>query len=120
VIIINTLGVTLIGIIIWWFWLYKPVDVSVRAGELVIQVENGAYQPAHLSVPANSAVTLRFIRKDKSPCSETVVFPELEISASLEVGAFTTVEIPALAPGEYTFHCQMQMYRGSITVKEKV
>ncbi|WP_290487919.1 cupredoxin domain-containing protein [Idiomarina sp. UBA3162] len=26
------------------------------------------------------------------------------------------IQIPALEPGEYDFHCQMQMYRGKIVV----
>jgi len=27
-VIINILGIALIGFIIWWFWLYKPVNWS--------------------------------------------------------------------------------------------
>jgi hypothetical protein len=37
----NVVGLVFIGLIIWWFWLYKPTQVAVGEGDLVVTVENG-------------------------------------------------------------------------------
>jgi plastocyanin domain-containing protein len=57
------------------------------------------------------------MRRDQSPCSETLLIPELQISDTLPLNKLKTIQLPALAAGEYAFHCQMQMYRGLIMVK---
>lgn len=31
-VVINILGLLLIGFIVWWFWLYKQSEVSAREG----------------------------------------------------------------------------------------
>lgn len=118
-ILVNAIGAGLIGLIVWWFWLYKPSDVSVGDDTLLIEVDKGVYQPAHLAVAANTPLTLCFIRRDESPCAETVVFPALDISVALGLEAPTRIELPPLPAGTYAFHCQMQMYKGTLTVKEK-
>ena len=114
---VNIAGLALIGLIVWWFWGYRGKDVEAEDGELVILVENGTYQPAHVKLPPNRAAVLRFLRKDPSPCAETVVFPKLELSLSLPLDKTTRITLPPLAAGEYDFHCQMQMYRGSLKVE---
>ena len=58
----------------------------------------------------------QFLRKDASPCAETVIFPDLDISATLALGKTASVALPPLPAGEYAFHCQMQMYRGVLIV----
>ncbi len=114
---INLLGLALIIFIVWWFWLYKPEKTKVLDDEITITVENGVYQPANITLPANKAVSLRFIRKDASPCASTVVFDGLEISQELPLNKAQVVSLPPLERGEYAFTCQMQMYKGSISVQ---
>ncbi|SDJ17776.1 Cupredoxin-like domain-containing protein [Ferrimonas sediminum] len=116
-VLINVVGVALIALIVWWFWLYKPKQIKAGGDETItIVVDNGVYQPAQIQLPAGKAITLRFLRKDQSPCAEVVQFPALELAKSLAVDKSTVVEIPALETGEYDFHCQMQMYRGKLVV----
>lgn len=115
---VNIAGLLLIALIVWWFWIYRPADVAAATGELVILVENGVYQPAHIRLPANAPATLLFLRKDASPCSETLQIPALEISETLPLNKTKAVQLPALQPGEYAFHCQMQMYRGQLKVEQ--
>ena len=117
-IIVNLAGVLLICLIVWWFWLYQPETVAGDAA-LTIEVANGVYTPAHLTIASGTASVLRFHRVDESPCAEMVIFPELELSAQLQAHAITPVEIPPLETGKYAFHCQMQMYKGTLTVKER-
>ncbi len=115
--IVNVAGVVLIGLIVWWFWLYKAKEVTLDDPALVIVVENGTYHPARIKLAANQATELRFLRKDASPCSEMLLFPDLDLSESLPVNKPTTIALPPLAKGEYPFHCQMQMYRGVLAVE---
>lgn len=114
---VNIAGLLLIALIVWWFWLYHPGEVEAGTGSLTILVENGVYQPSHIKLPANTATTLLFMRKDASPCSETVQIPDLEISETLPLNKTKAVQLPPLQPGEYPFHCQMQMYRGQLKVE---
>ena len=115
--IINVAGVALIGLIVWWFWLYKPGDAVPGDADLTIVVENGVYNPARIKLAANRAARLQFLRKDASPCSEMLLLPGLEISESLPLNKPKSVTLPPLAAGEYVFHCQMQMYRGVLKVE---
>jgi len=116
--LINSLGILLIVLIVWWFWLYKPSNIRVQTGPIRILVANGVYQPAHIQIPVSRAAVLEFVRKDASPCAETVVFPQLQVSETLELNKTTSVALPPLPPGIYIFHCQMQMYRGELHVHD--
>jgi len=118
---INILGVLLIVGIVWWFWLYKPAEVEVNSdlSELLVTVENGVYNPARLSIPSGQAVSVKFLRKEASPCAGTVVFADLSISEELPLNKEKIIELPALKPGSYSFTCQMQMYKGELIVSDK-
>lgn len=117
--LVNIAGIALITLIVWWFWLYKPREADVKEKELVIIVENGTYSPSRIKVPAGTPVELKFLRKDQSPCSEILQIPELEISDTLPLNKQKSIQLPEMQPGEYAFHCQMQMYRGLISVGKK-
>lgn len=118
--LVNVAGLIVIALIVWWFWLYRPKVAPDISGDTVIRVANGIYDPARLSIPSGKPATLKFLREDESPCSATVVFADLDISKDLPVGEISEVTLPALSSGEYTFTCQMQMYRGELIVEEKV
>ncbi len=108
-------GVVLIGLIIWWFWVASAKTTQVATSEAIdILVKDGVYTPARIQVPLNQALVLRFTREDASPCAEKVLFYELELSLELPLGQPTEVELSLEQPGEYHFHCDMQMYRGSL------
>ena len=114
--IINLIGLLLIGLIVWWFWLYKPEETEVGEQGIIITVENGTYSPSRITVAAGNPVEIKFLRKDQSPCSETLLIPDLKISDSLPQNKLKTIQLPAMKAGTYGFHCQMQMYRGKIVV----
>jgi plastocyanin domain-containing protein len=115
--IVNIAGLLLIALIVWWFWLYKPAEVIADENDLVVIVENGVYQPAHIKLTADKPVTLTFLRKDESPCSETLLIPELKINETLPLNKNKIIQLPAMASGNYDFQCQMQMYRGQLIVE---
>ncbi len=115
--IANLLGLALIAGIVWWFWLYKPRDIALDdKGVINITVENGIYLPSRIRIPANKTTTLRFTRKDASPCAEMVIFNELNTSAELPVNQAKDIELSPKEPGHFTFNCQMQMYKGELDV----
>ena len=116
--IINLLGLVLIGLIIWWFWLYKPAKaVDTNTENITIIVNNGIYQPSRIKVEAGKKTALQFLRKDASPCAATVLFPEFEISEELPLDVNKTINLPSMASGEYLFHCPMKMYSGTLIVE---
>ena len=120
VVLVNIVGVLLIVAIIWWFWLgpkHSAVKVVSTVDKLQILVKDGVYEPDHIRLPAGRAATLHFRREDPNPCSEWVLFPDLEVSAELALHKDTPVNLPAAKPGEYPFTCQMQMYRGTLVLE---
>ncbi|HVY54818.1 MAG TPA: cupredoxin domain-containing protein [Thermodesulfobacteriota bacterium] len=117
-IVVNVFGIVLAAFIVWWFWMAKSGSVARAEGNTIeITVDGGVYTPSLLRVPAGKPVTLRFLRKDPSPCAEKVIFGGLDISADLPVGEPYDLEIAPTKPGEYDFTCQMAMYRGKLIVE---
>jgi plastocyanin domain-containing protein len=114
--IVNGAGLALIGLIVWWFWLSKPRAQAASAGPIDIVVDNGVYTPSRIEVPAGKPVTLRFLRKDPSPCAEKVLFDDFHISEDLPVGKKHELTLTPERSGEYEFTCEMRMYRGSRVV----
>jgi len=116
-IIVNVSGILLIGLIIYWFWIGKPVTRKIDSGVIDILVDHGIYEPSRIEVPAGQAVTLRFQRKDASPCAEKVVFSDFDLTVDLPVNETVDVKITPEHAGEFLFTCQMQMYRGVLVAK---
>ena len=115
--IINILGLLLIGLIVWWFWMYKPREITVSEGAITVLVEDGTYQPSRIKLAAGQPATIRFMRKDASPCAGTVIFSDFDISEELPLNQFKSIVLPVMENGEYAFNCQMQMYRGTLLVE---
>ncbi len=115
-ILINLIGLFLIAAIIWWFWFSKPSIAIMQANIIDIFVKDGVYQPASIQGKINQPLTLRFIRKDASPCAEFVIFNTLNISRSLPINTPTDITLTIEKAGKYEFTCQMGMYRGHLII----
>ena len=115
--IINILGLALIGFVIWWFWLYRPTTVGITQGIIPITVENGVYSPALIRVGLGQEVTLRFLRKDNSPCSGVVLLDDFDVSEELPLNKEKDITIKPSKAGNYSFTCQMKMYSGELVVE---
>jgi plastocyanin domain-containing protein len=115
--LVNVAGLVLVGLIVWWFWLSKPKTQRAASGVIDIVVDGGVYAPARIEVAAGQPVTLRFLRKDPSPCAEKVLFDDLGIAADLPIGQPVELTVTPKEPGEYAFTCQMQMYRGMLVAR---
>jgi plastocyanin domain-containing protein len=116
--LVNLLGLAAAAFIVWWFWLSKNLP-EAKAGDAALDVivYGGVYEPSVIRARAGKPLRLRFIRKDKNPCAEKVIFSGLDVSAELPVGQPREVEFTPKSPGEYEFTCQMAMYRGKLIVE---
>ena len=120
-IVVDVVGLGLIGFIVWFFWLVraKGVRVALTSGgyqEQMVLVKGG-YTPDVIVVEAGKPVRLNFVRQESAACSEMVVFPGFGKSASLPEGETVPVEFLPKEPGEYEFACQMGMFRGKLIVE---
>ena len=117
IIAINLVAVSLFIFIIWWFWLSSSHLEKANSEIIDIIVDNGVYTPSRIEVSQGQALTMRFFRKDASPCAEKVIFEDWNLSADLPVEQTVELKIPTDDKGEYAFTCQMQMYRGMLEIK---
>ena len=117
--IVNLIGLSAIGWIVWYFWLQSKegVAAAVVSGvqEVAITVKGG-YDPDTVVVRAGTPVRLNFTRMESSLCSEMVVFDGIDRSAKLPEGEIVPVEFTPETPGEISFQCQMGMLRGKVVV----
>jgi len=116
--LVNLTGLALIGFIVWWFWLWRPAtaQAATSGGIIEVHVKNGAYDPAFLSAKVGEPLKLRFIREDATPCAEYVVFEAFGIQQQLPLNEPVEFTITPDHAGRFDFTCQMQMYRGVLTV----
>lgn len=117
-ILVNLVGLGLIGFIVWFFWLVKAkgVRAALTSGgyqEQMVLVKGG-YTPDVIVVERGKPVRLNFVRQESASCSEMVLLPAFSKSANLPEGETVAVEFLPKEPGEYEFQCQMGMLRGKI------
>jgi plastocyanin domain-containing protein len=120
-ILVTVAGLSVIGWIVWYFWLWKGETVSAAAtahGKQEVDVTvKGGYQPAAIQVKAGQPVRLNFTRREASTCGEEVVFPDFGKRAHLPENQTVSLEVVPDQPGEYEFTCGMNMYRGKLVAR---
>jgi plastocyanin domain-containing protein len=113
-------GLTLIGVELWWFlWSKTSAKQAIEnqgIQELTITVDGG-YIPDRVVVQSGQPVRLNFFRTDPSDCLEKVLLPDFHKSVDLWLDQTISVEFTPEKPGNYIFHCGMNMYRGVIEVR---
>ena len=118
-IIVNGLGLSLIALIVWYFWLYRKEGIQVAevggVQEVKINVKGG-YDPDVIVVKQGKPVRLHFNRQESAMCSEMVIFDKIDQSAKLPEGETVTIEFIPQQKGEIPFQCQMGMLRGKVVV----
>ena len=117
---VTTSGLGLIGLNIWWFLLSKPKSKKAETHDGIQEVNiivDGGYEPSRVVVNAGQRVRLNFLRRDKSSCLEQVVFPDFHIAQDLDFNQVTPIEFTPQKPGQYTFACGMNMFRGVVEVR---
>ena len=119
--LVDVLGLGLIGFIVWFFWLVRAsgVRAAVTSGgyqEQMVLVKGG-YTPDVIVVESGRPVRLNFVRQESASCSEMVLLPAFNRSAQLPEGKTVAVEFLPKERGEFEFSCQMGMFRGKLIVE---
>src|SRR3990172_3659646 len=104
-IVVDVVGLGLIGFIVWFFWLVKAkgVKAALTSGGYQEQMGlgEGGYPPDVMVVEAGKPVRLNFVRQESASCSEMVLLPAFDKSAKLPEGETVPVEFLPKDPGEY-------------------
>jgi plastocyanin domain-containing protein len=68
-------------------------------------------------VERGKPVRLNFLRQETAACSDMVLLPDFNKSATLPTGETVPIEFLPEKSGEYEFSCQMGMLRGKLIVE---
>ena len=102
--------------------LAPPTGAAAGAGgsgpAQVTIVVDGGYVPNTVRVKAGEPVRLLFDRRDRSSCSEEVVFPDFGVRRFLPSGEQTSIELTPPKAGRYEFMCGMSMLRGTLIAED--
>ncbi|MEX1316377.1 MAG: cupredoxin domain-containing protein [Synechococcaceae cyanobacterium] len=114
-------GVGLIALELWWFLgSHGQTGAAAAAADGAVQTVRitveGGYAPARVRLRAGLPIRLVFHRLDPSACVAKVIVPDLQRSLDLPLNGEVGLDLPALAPGRYPFHCGMNMVRGELEV----
>jgi plastocyanin domain-containing protein len=113
-------GAALIGIILWFLFGARTATAARESGTGVQEVEvvvRGGYTPDRIEVWQGRPVRLIFLRMESNPCTEQLIFGDFGISRTLPEGKRVAVEFTPDRAGEFTFHCGMNMVRGTLVVR---
>jgi plastocyanin domain-containing protein len=117
---ITAAGIGLIGLELWWFLLSKTKAQTAQVTEGIQAINitvDGGYSPNSIVIQRDQPVQLNFLRKDPSSCLEQVILPDFNKAIDLPLNQTVTVEILPKATGTYSFHCGMNMFRGTLSVE---
>ena len=118
--VVTAAGLAAIVWVLWYFlWSRGPAAAAatVDGVQEVRVVVKGGYNPDTIVVRAGAAVRLLFYRDETADCSERVVFEDFGIDAALPAFQTTPVEFTPEQPGEFRFHCGMNMLKGLLVVE---
>lgn len=113
-------GLLLVGFILWFFFGPRAGTVAREGSGGTQEVEvvvRGGYTPDRIEVRAGQPVRLTFVRRESNPCTEQVVFGDFGIARTLPEGERVAIEFTPDRAGEFTFHCSMNMVRGTLVVR---
>ena len=114
-------GLALIGTEMWWFLFSKTKAQKATSHQGIQELEitvDGGYTPDRIVVQVGQPVRLNFLRKDPNSCLEKVLLPDFHKAVDLQLNQTTSIEFIPEKPGEYTFHCGMNMFRGVLAVRK--
>lgn len=112
-------GVSLIGVILWYFFGVRERTNAQTDGAGVQEVNiivKGGYSPDTIVVKVGRPVRLNFYRDETSGCSEQVIFGDFGVARDLPAFKTTPIEFTPDKAGEFTFTCGMNMLRGKLIV----
>jgi plastocyanin domain-containing protein len=118
---VDVVGLALIAFIVWLFWLVRTRGTRAATTTSGYQEQmvlvKGGYTPDVIVVEVGKPVRLNFVRQESAACTEMVLLPAFNKSATLPEGETVAVEFLPKERGEFEFSCQMGMIRGKVLVE---
>lgn len=94
----------------------SPAAVTGEPQVIRIQATSTAYVPDEVTAKAGSEISLVFATDNVWSCIRATMLPTLDKSAILPQTGEETIELGALAPGDYPISCSMGMYTAVLHV----
>jgi plastocyanin domain-containing protein len=82
----------------------------------LVSVTARGFEPTRVEVPADREVVLRFTRKVKDTCADSVVVQGDPVKHMLPLDKPVDVRLRSPKSGQVRFACGMDMYRGAVVV----
>ena len=95
----------------------KAQHEAADSGRIAIAVTENGFEPTTVTVPAGKPVTLVVTRQTDKTCATDFVMPEHHINQPLPLGKPVEITFTPEKPGELTYACAMDMYKGKVIVK---
>ena len=115
-------GVSLIGVVLWYFFTGEGVRAAASVTATGVQrlkvLVRGGYTPDVIVVKRGAPVQLDFYRDETNSCTEQVIFNDFQISRMLPAFKTTRIEFTPARAGTFTFNCGMNMVRGKLIVED--
>ncbi|HWE22870.1 MAG TPA: cupredoxin domain-containing protein [Myxococcales bacterium] len=89
---------------------------SEGAPVYAVSVTARGFEPERVEVPADRDVVLRFTRKVKETCADSVVLQGDPVKHMLPLDKPVDVHLKSPKSGQLRFACGMDMYRGAVVV----
>jgi plastocyanin domain-containing protein len=86
-------------------------------GRIAIMVTEKGFEPATVTVPAGKPVTLVVTRTTSQTCATELVMPAHGINRDLPLGQAVEIVFTPEKPGELSYACAMDMYKGKVIVR---
>ena len=106
----------------WYFFLVRQSVANAAIDEEGVQeiviVVDGGYHPAVVNVKRDKPVRLVFDRRERSGCSEEIVFQDFGVRKFLPPFRKTKIELTPAQIGNFEFTCGMSMLRGRLIVQD--
>jgi plastocyanin domain-containing protein len=81
-----------------------------------VSVTSRGFEPVRIEVPPDRDVVLRFTRKVKETCADSVVIQGDAVKHMLPLDKAIDVRLRSPKSGQVRFACGMDMYRGAVVV----
>jgi len=90
---------------------------AANGGRVAITVTEKGFEPEVVTVEAGRPVTLVVTRTTAKTCATELVMPARGINQPLPLGQAVEITFTPDKPGELTYACAMDMYKGKVIVR---
>jgi len=84
---------------------------------VAITVTDKGFEPEVVTVAAGKPVTLVVTRQTTQTCATELIMPAQNINQKLPLGQPVEITFTPEKPGELTYACAMDMYKGKVIVR---